>query len=152
MVYLLIILTFALDRLTKWWAISYLVPHGPISLFDLLTLRATFNRGMVFGLFQGVGAWVGWLSIIIIAGLLLYLARLPRTATLMRVGLAMMIGGALGNLVDRVMAGEVVDFITTPLIPWVFNLADLFVNGGVVVFAAGSLLGRPNGVNNIFEA
>ena len=144
MVYLLIVVAFAFDRLSKWWAVSYLAQHGPISLFDVLIFRATLNRGMVFGLFQGVGSWVGWLSIIIVAGLLLYLTRLPRGATLMRVGLALIIGGALGNLVDRVTAGEVVDFIATSFMPWVFNLADVFVNGGMLLFASGSLLKPPH--------
>lgn len=145
MVYLLTILAFALDRLSKWWVATYLIPEGPLQLHNLLILRATYNRGMVFGLMQGVGSWVGWISVFVIGGLLVYLTRLPSDARLMRVGLALVIGGALGNLVDRLLAGEVLDFITTPLLPWVFNVGDVFINGGMIVFAVGSLLYRPGG-------
>lgn len=145
MVYLLTILAFALDRVSKWWVATYLVQRGPIQIHELLTLRATYNRGMVFGLLQGVGSWVGWISIFVIGGLLVYLTRLPSDARLMRVGLALVIGGALGNLVDRLLAGEVLDFITSPLLPWVFNVGDIFINGGMILFAVGSILYRPPG-------
>lgn len=145
MVYFLTILAFALDRLSKWWVAANLVQQGPLQIHELLTLRATYNRGMVFGLFQGIGSWVGWISILVIGGLFVYLARLPSEARLMRIGLALVIGGALGNLVDRLLAGEVLDFITTPLLPWVFNVGDIFINGGMILFAVGSLLYRPPG-------
>jgi lipoprotein signal peptidase len=49
----------------------------------------------------------------------------------------------LGNFIDRVLYGEVLDFITTPLLPWVFNFADIFINGGMLIFIAGSLLSHP---------
>lgn len=143
MVYLLILVAFALDRLSKWWAAGYLSQHGPLQLNDYITLRLTVNRGMVFGLAQGVGPLMGWLSLLIIAGLIIYLVRLPRNARLMRVGLALLIGGALGNLVDRLFAGEVLDFITTPLLPWVFNVADLFINGGMAIFVIASFFQQP---------
>lgn len=143
MVYLLTIVAFALDRLSKWWAANYLFEHGPLQIHDLLILRVTTNRGMVFGLAQGAGSFMGWISLLIIGGLLIYLIRLPAGARLMRAGLAILIGGALGNLIDRLMAGEVLDFITTPLLPWVFNVADVFINGGMAIFIIATLLHRP---------
>lgn len=143
MVFLLTIVAFALDRLSKWWAATYLAQQGPVQVHELLTLRAITNRGMAFGWLQGIGPWMGWISILIIGGLILYLLRLPRNASLMRAGLALLIGGALGNLVDRVVAGEVLDFITTPLLPWVFNLADIFINGGMLIFIAASFFQHP---------
>src|SRR5690606_22199156 len=66
MVYLLILVAFALDRLSKWWAAAYLTQHGPLQLHDYIILRLTVNRGMVFGLAQGVGPLMGWLSLLII--------------------------------------------------------------------------------------
>lgn len=144
MVYLLTLVAFALDRLSKWWAATYLVEHGPLQLHELLILRVTTNRGMVFGLAQGAGSFMGWVSLVIIAGLLVYLVRLPGDARLMRSGLALLIGGALGNLIDRLMVGEVLDFITTPLLPWVFNVADIFINGGMAIFIIATLLHRPH--------
>lgn len=143
MVYILTVVAFALDRLSKWWAATYLVENGPLQLHPLLTLRVTFNSGMVFGFAQGIGPLMGWISLLIIGGLFIYLARLPSNARLMRIGLALLIGGALGNLIDRLLAGQVLDFITTPLLPWVFNVADLFINGGMTIFIIASLLHRP---------
>lgn len=145
MVYLLAVVAFALDRLSKRWAATYLTQHGPLQLHELLTLRTTSNSGMVFGLMQGIGSIMGWISLLIIVGLAIYLVRLPRQARLMRSGLALVLGGALGNLVDRLLVGEVLDFITTPLLPWVFNLADLFINGGMVLFIAATLFQHSDG-------
>ncbi len=143
MTYLLTLVAFALDRLSKRWAADYLLEHGPLQVHDYLILKVTYNRGMVFGLAQGVGPVMGWLSLLIILGLLVYLLRLPRDAGWMRLGLALLLGGALGNLVDRLLAGEVLDFITTPLLPWVFNVADIFINGGMAIFILASLWRRP---------
>ncbi|HSG19009.1 MAG TPA: signal peptidase II [Anaerolineae bacterium] len=135
--FFLIILAFGLDRLSKWWAAAYLAEQGPTQLHPLLILYPIYNRGVAFGLAQGIGPIVGWLSIIIVLGLFLYMRRLPRCMWLMRAGLALLIGGALGNLVDRITAGQVLDFITTPLRPGVFNIADVMIYLGIFVTMAG---------------
>ena len=139
LVYALIPLVFAADRISKWWAAAYLAQHGPVRLHALVALRASYNRGLAFGLFQGVGPLVGWLSILIAAGLFLYLRQLPHHWWLMRTGLALIIGGALGNMVDRVTTGQVLDFIETPLRPGIFNIADLMINLGALLCLAGML-------------
>lgn len=143
MIYVLSLIVFLLDRLSKWWVTVSLAHGETVQFHELLRLQATYNRGMVFGLLQGTASWMGWLSILVIGGLILYLARLPKAASLMRLGLALVIGGALGNLVDRLLYGQVLDFISSPLLPWVFNVADIFINGGIVMFAAGSLFYHP---------
>jgi signal peptidase II len=139
-IYLLIGLAFAADRLSKWWAASYLAEHGTTHLNRFLTIRESYNRGVVFGLFQGAGPLIGWLSLFILLVLVLYLRQLPRSAWLPRIGLALVIGGALGNLVDRITAGQVLDFLATPLPFGIFNVADLLINGGVLLFGFGLLL------------
>jgi signal peptidase II len=137
---LLILLAFGLDRVSKWWAAAYLAERGPIELHPLLSLQPTYNRGIVFGLAQGVGPVVGWLSVVVVIGLLIYLLRLPRSMRLMRLGLAILIGGALGNLVDRVTAGQVLDFITSPIRPGIFNVADVLIYAGCFLALSGALL------------
>lgn len=138
----LIGLAFGLDRVSKWWAAAYLSQQGPTELHPLLSLYPTYNRGIAFGLAQGIGPIVGWLSIVVVLGLFVYMQRLPHSMRLMRVGLALLIGGALGNLVDRVTAGQVLDFITTPLRPGVFNVADVMIYAGVLLALAGAFLLR----------
>ncbi len=129
--YLLILFAFLADQLTKLWAAAFLAENGATQLHPLLTIRETYNRGIALGMFQGIGPVVGWLSIGVVLGLLVYLARLPRDQQGYRLGLAIMIGGALGNLVDRVLAGQVLDFIETPLRPGIFNVADVMIYAGV---------------------
>lgn len=140
--FFMILFAFGLDRLSKWWAAAYLAEQGPTEIHPLVTLTPTYNRGIAFGLAQGIGPIVGWLSIVVVLGLLIYMARLPRSMGLMRAGLALLIGGALGNLVDRITAGQVLDFITTPLRPGVFNIADVMIYAGIFMAMAGAILQR----------
>lgn len=140
--YLLILAAFAADRLSKWWAAGYLAEKGTTEVHRLLTLRITYNSGIVFGMLKGIGPLIGWLTIVIIIGLLVTMARLPKSLTWQRVGLALTIGGALGNMVDRVIVGQVLDFIETPLRPGIFNLADVLIYAGVFLTLAGVLLER----------
>ncbi len=138
--YILILLAFAVDRLSKLWAATYLAENGPTQVHSLITLYPTYNQGIAFGLLQGIGPIVGWISIVIVIGLFIYLIRIPRSQWLLRIGLALIIGGAMGNLIDRVTAGQVLDFIQTPIRPGIFNVADIMINVGVVLSLLGALL------------
>ncbi len=138
--YILILLAFAVDRLSKLWAATYLAENGPTQVHPLLTLYPTYNQGIAFGLLQGIGPIVGWISIVIVIGLFIYLIRVPRSQWLLRIGLALIIGGAMGNLIDRVTAGQVLDFIQTSIRPGIFNVADIMINVGVVLSLLGALL------------
>jgi signal peptidase II len=137
--YLLILVAFLVDRLSKLWAASYLAEHGPTTFNALVTIRETYNRGVAFGLMQGVGRPVGWVTIAVLIGLLLYLRSLPPFMRVTRLGLALVIGGALGNLVDRVTTGQVLDFIQMPLRPGVFNGADVLIQLGLVLALIGTI-------------
>lgn len=140
--YLVIMLAFAADRLTKWWVANSYPVHSDTRISSFFTVHPTYNSGIAFGLLQGIGPTIGWLSIAVVVGLAIYLARLPRSMWLLRVGLALLIGGALGNLIDRVTEGQVLDFIQTSLRPGVFNVADVMIQIGVLLSLAGSLRHR----------
>lgn len=137
--YFLILLAFLADRLTKWWAASFLAENGPTEINSFLFVRETYNRGIAFGMFQGIGPIVGWLTIVVIAGMVVYLALLPKQERLMRIGLALAIGGALGNLVDRISAGEVLDFIQLPFRTGIFNVADVMIQLGIAMVLLASV-------------
>lgn len=130
---LLILLVFLADRLSKLWAIAYLNAYGPTRINGLLSIQETYNGGIAFGMFQGVGPAIGWLTIAIVAGMLIYLLRLPREEKLIKIGLALIIGGAMGNLIDRITVGKVLDFIETPLRSGIFNVADVAINLGMIL-------------------
>lgn len=138
--FLLMIAVFAADRFTKLWLADYLTTHGPVAVTEWLTFYLTYNRGVAFGMFQGIGQAVGWLTLIVLVMMVRYMLHLPREMWLMRLGLALVVGGAAGNLIDRITAGEVVDFIALSFFPWVFNLADIAVNGGMVIALLGSFV------------
>jgi signal peptidase II len=125
------------DQLTKWWALENLRDQT-IELFWTLQLRLTFNPGASFGLGGGFGRWIGLLAL----GVVAFLVWQGRTVS-SRAGavvLGLILGGAMGNLVDRVFraerglfSGEVVDFIDLQWWP-VFNVADAaLVIGGIVL-------------------
>lgn len=140
--YILILLAFAADRFSKWWVAGNVADHAPIQINQYLTIQKTYNEGIAFGLFQGIGPAVGWLTVVVILGLVFYLVQVPRNEWLIRAGLGLMIGGALGNMLDRIVAGEVLDFIQTPLRSGIFNVADVMINLGMVLIVIGSIVHR----------
>lgn len=131
-------LVYALDRLTKVLAEHYLGGRPPVEIVPgVLELRFTTNPGGAFGLFGGA-AWLFVLaSVVVVIAVVVSARRLP--STLAAVSLGFVLGGALGNLTDRVIrgpgfSGEVVDFIDFQVWP-VFNLADsAIVVGAILLF------------------
>lgn len=127
---------YVLDRVTKLLAESSLQDRPPIDLIPgVLQLRFTTNPGGVFGLFGSVPWLFVGISVVVIGAVVLISTRL--TTTTSAVGLGLVLGGAAGNLTDRLvrgpgLAGEVVDFIDLQVWP-VFNLADSAIVLGVVV-------------------
>lgn len=144
LIYLLIVFAFTADRLTKWWATSYLGAGGGVEIHPLFLLKPAYNSGIAFGMFQGIGTIVGWITIGVIVGMFVFLRRVPRSMWALRIGLALIIGGALGNLVDRVTAGEVLDFITSPIRPGIFNVADVMINIGVLLSVLSLFFQQPS--------
>ena len=129
----------ALDQWSKHWANARLAFHEPIHLVDdLLTLTYTRNSGIAFGMFAGKNFPFYIFSVVAALAVFWLWSRHPRVPVARQWSLALILGGAIGNLVDRVRAGEVTDFI---LLAWrghefpVFNVADMCVTCGVILFA-----------------
>jgi signal peptidase II len=138
--YLLILLALLADRLSKRWAAAYLNEYGTTQIHPLLMLTETHNEGITLGLFQGIGPLIGWLTIAVVVGLFIYLIRVPREEKLLRAGLAILIGGALGNMIDRLLVGSVLDFLSTPFLPSVFNVADVLIYVGIFLVLLSNFL------------
>jgi signal peptidase II len=124
-----------LDQLTKWLISSNIEPgtHWPGD-WPVRLVHIT-NTGAAFGMLQDSGPLLAITSLIGMAAILIYLFNPGFAHPLMRAGLALMLGGAVGNLIDRVRSGEVVDFIKFPEFP-AFNAADSAITIGVVVLLA----------------
>jgi signal peptidase II len=129
----------ALDQLTKAWAVDALADGHTIDLVGSLRLRLTINYGSAFSLADGRGPLISLLALVVVAVLL----RTGRHATRpgMAIALGLVLGGALGNLVDRAfragdgfLGGGVVDFVDLQWWP-VFNVADsAIVVGAILLF------------------
>jgi signal peptidase II len=123
-------LVVALDQLTKWIADSSIKRGHGIDVFFGFELTNTRNRGVAFGALEGSDTLVGILIGVAIAALLVFFAlRAGRPWLWLPVG--MLLGGALGNLIDRAREGAVIDFLDPPAWP-AFNLADSSIVLGVL--------------------
>lgn len=133
-----------LDQITKWLAVRNLAGQPGIRLFPTLELNLHYNTGFSFGTGRGAGPLIG----VVVIVMTLYLANLIRKETNPRRSLllAIILSGAIGNLLDRIwraedglLSGAVVDFID---VTWfaIFNVADIFVVCGVIVFGLFEIL------------
>ena len=139
----------ALDQLTKQIALTLLQPYAPHPVIPgLLNWTLAFNTGAAFSFLHDAGGWQRWLfsllAVSVSGVLIVWLSRLPRGEWRTALPLAFVIGGALGNLVDRVRLGRVTDFIEVYHEQWswpAFNIADSAIFVGAVlliVFGLGS--------------
>lgn len=136
-----------LDQLSKYWIVYVFELPARLSTPVLGPFHLTFvmNRGVSFGLFradQDVTRWaLTAFSLVVAAVLVVWVRRVDRT--IMSVALGLIIGGAIGNAIDRVRYGAVSDFLdfSQAMFPWVFNVADAGINIGVVLLLLDSLRG-----------
>lgn len=130
----------AVDQLTKTWAVNALAGGRRIHLIWTLQFNLTYNSGMAFSKGAGFGPLIGALAVIVVIGLVVSLRRVSNTMTLLATGL--IIGGALGNIIDRLLRGDgwfhgsVIDFIDLQWWP-VFNVADMCVMIGAAMMIFG---------------
>jgi signal peptidase II len=139
---LLSVLWIAIDQLTKWWALAALQPAGlphPV-IPGFLNWTLDFNTGAAFSFLAHSGGWQRWffvlLALVISGALVVWLARTARREWRTALPLALVIGGALGNLIDRLHASQVTDFIQVYYRDWyypIFNVADCGITVGAVL-------------------
>jgi signal peptidase II len=128
------VLTLILDQITKSLAVTYLEPVGSIPLLGFVRLTYVENRGAAFGLFQNQTVFFVLVGVLVVGGLIASYRYLPGFTPLLNLALGLQLGGALGNLVDRVRQGYVVDFFDLTWWP-VFNVADSAIVVGVCIMA-----------------
>lgn len=146
----------ALDQWTKWLALRELTPYVPHPVIPhVLNWTLAFNTGAAFSFLAGNSGWQVWLfgalAIVVCMILIAWLARTPRSDWRTALPLALVVGGALGNLVDRLLRGQVTDFIQVYWHTWswpAFNVADSAICVGALALIALSLFVRaPHGDN-----
>jgi signal peptidase II len=134
-----------IDQLTKHWAVHRLSGGRTVDVVGSLRFNLTYNSGMAFSRGKGLGPVIGVIALVVIVALLASLRR--NGSILSTVGLGLVIGGAVGNILDRVfrdgngfLGGTVVDFIDLQWWP-VFNVADSAITVGGIILVVGSLIG-----------
>lgn len=139
----------ALDQATKWWILEVVrLPEvGRVYVLPFMNLTMVWNRGVTFGLFAGDAWWHAYalaaVALAVAAFLIGWLARAEDRWTAIALGLVL--GGAVGNVIDRLRFGAVVDFVDLHAFGWhwyVFNIADSAIVCGVGLLLAHALM-RP---------
>ncbi len=123
------IIIILLDQITKFYAVKLLKGNAPIIIIkNFLQFNYVENFGAAFGILQNKKVFFIIMTTIVVIGIIIYIKTNSHLTTTMKIALAMIIGGAIGNLVDRIRLGYVVDFIDVNF--WghydfpVFNVAD----------------------------
>ena len=125
-----------LDQISKWFAETYLPLRELVDVLPFLGLFRTYNYGVAFSMLSDFGRWPLVILTVAIMLFIIWLWRaLPNDRNLSELGFALVLGGAVGNLIDRIGLGYVVDmiFFHIPAIDFqfaVFNLADTFITLG----------------------
>lgn len=137
----------ALDRVSKWLLLEILEPHGgALELTAFFNLVVVWNRGVSFGLLQSGSPAMPWIlsafSTVVVAALVVWLSRVY--ARWLALGIGLVIGGAVGNVVDRLWYGAVADFFDLHLAGYhwpAFNVADSAIVAGVGILLVDALFG-----------
>ncbi len=129
-----------LDQLSKLWVLNSFMPGESVKVTPFFNLVLVFNPGAAFSFLADHAGWQRWFFTVIalaISGWILWQLRALRPRTRYSLGLALIMGGALGNLIDRLWLGMVIDFIDLHAAGWhwpAFNVADSAVCVGAVLY------------------
>ena len=120
-----------LDQLSKWLAVHFLTYDKPYEIFAFFNLTLRFNAGAAFGFLGSESGWqivvLSLVTLAVLLGLLVWLYRIKRSEKITAIALSLILGGAIGNLIDRLLQGYVIDFFDFHIQTWhfaTFNVGD----------------------------
>lgn len=138
-----------LDRITKYCVLKFLTPYTPVSITSFLDFTLAFNKGAAFSFLNNAAGWQVWmfggLAVAVSLAILVWLSRLSYQQRWVSCALALIVGGALGNLSDRLLYAHVIDFLDFHLHAWhfpSFNVADSAICVGAFMLLLDALLVR----------
>ena len=136
-----------IDQASKWMAEAYLSAYQPVPVMPLFNLTLAYNTGAAFSFLSDAGGWQRWffiaLTTAVVAVLVNWLWRMRVEERLHAASISLILGGAIGNLIDRVYLGHVIDFLDVYYDShhWpIFNIADSAITVGVVLLLADLFL------------
>ena len=144
------LLVVVLDQWSKYWIVANFREYEVLTVWPVFNLTLVYNTGAAFSFLSDAGGWQRWFFVIV--GVLVsiimvvWLYRLQPRERWTALGLALIVGGAVGNLIDRIVLGKVVDFLQWHWHDWYwpsFNLADSAITLGVILLLIDGLFARP---------
>jgi signal peptidase II len=136
----------AIDQLTKTMADAMLTLYAPRPIMPFFNLTLMYNQGAAFSFLSDAGGWQKWffamLAISVSGGIIYWLKKLPATEKEQAIALSLVLGGAIGNLIDRLIHGYVIDFLDVyyEQLHWpAFNIADSAIVLGAAILIAHAL-------------
>lgn len=140
------LLVVVLDQASKFWIMSTFNDYEVLTIWPVFNLTLVYNTGAAFSFLSDAGGWQRWffvaIAVLLVVVMVVWLRRLGAHERWTGVGLAFVIGGAVGNLIDRIWLGKVVDFLQWHWEDWYFpsfNLADSAITLGVVLLLIDGL-------------
>lgn len=145
-----------IDQLTKYLASDMLLLHEPVEIMPFFNLTLAHNTGAAFSFLSDASGWQRWffivLALVVSVVILLWMRGLARNASHIAISLALILGGALGNVWDRIQLGYVVDFIDVYYDQWhwpAFNVADSSITIGTVLLIIDAIWGMRRNHNKL---
>lgn len=147
--FILSLVVIVVDQVSKYWVATLLTPYKPMSVMPMLNITLAYNTGAAFSFLSGAGDWHRWFfacfSIVVSIILVIWLWRTPAQERLQSAGISLILGGAVGNLIDRGFQGYVIDFIDVYYKHHhfaTFNLADSAICVGAALLVLDLLISR----------
>ncbi len=143
------VLVIGLDQFTKVLAETMLTYRDPVAIVPFFNLMLSYNPGAAFSFLSDAGGWQRWffvvLALVVTTVITVWMYRLPPGQRWTAAALALVVGGALGNVIDRLVYGHVIDFLDVYVGHWhwpTFNVADSAITVGVAVLIIDGLFGN----------
>ncbi len=135
--YLIALAVILIDQVTKWMIVKEMYYGQSITVIEnFLYITSHRNRGAAWGILQGQKWFFYLITVVVVVGLIIYIQKLKKQDKWFGIALALMLGGAIGNFIDRVVRKEVVDFVNTYIFTYdfpIFNVADSALVVGVII-------------------
>lgn len=139
--YILSLIVLLIDQGSKWWVRAHMSVGETLGvLAPYLHFEYYQNSGAAFSSFQGYGKWFAYLAVVVVGVIVYYRIKGALHGIVMEIAAGFLVGGALGNALDRLIFGKVTDFIVWGSGSGIMNIADLAINAGVLLLIVGMLL------------
>src|SRR5690625_84846 len=142
--YLIALIVIALDQWTKWLIVKYMELYEQITVIEnFFYITSHRNKGAAWGILQGQFIFFYIITVLFTIGIIYYLHKYGKNNRGLAISLSFILGGAIGNFIDRLFRKEVVDFLDVMIFTYdypIFNIADSFLVIGVILFAIITLI------------